>query len=153
MVLAAQLLVCVVNIGGRITAGTAVHKFLYFAGKATVLTGMLCLFIHSGYIGIFHAGIEGFLCMEQFPLPEILFAAADTTVHILLTGSVCGPVSQGAIDDVSSLDIDAAFCKPAHLKCFGYECHCFRVLSVIVVIIVVIVIIVVGRGTTAATGA
>ena len=151
MVLAAQLLVCVVNVGGGITAGTAVHKFLYLAGKATVLTGMLCLFIHSGYIGILHAGIEDFLRMEQFPLPEILFAAADTTVHIILTGSVCGPVSQGAIDDVGSLDIDAAFCKPAHLKCFGYECHCFRVLSVIVVIIVVI--IVVGRGTTAAAGA
>ena len=74
-------------------------------------------------------------------------------MHIILTGSICGPVSQGAIDDVGSLDIDAAFCKPAHLKCFGYECHCFRVLSVIVVIIVVIVIIVVGRGTAAAAGA
>ena len=86
MVLAAQLLVCVVNVGGRITAGTAVHKFLYFAGKAAVLTGMLCLFIHSGYIGILHAGIEDFLRMEQFPLPEIFFAAADTTVHIILTG-------------------------------------------------------------------
>ena len=74
-------------------------------------------------------------------------------MHIILTGSVCGPVPQGAIDDVGSLNIDAAFCKSAHLKCFGYECHCFRVLSVIVVIIVVIVIIVVGRGTTAAAGA
>ena len=94
--------------------------------------------------------------MDQFSLSEILFEAADTTVHIILTGTVCGPVTQLAIDDVGSLDIDAAFCKPAHLKCFGYECHCFRVLSVIVVIvviIVVIVIIVVGRGTTAAAGA
>ena len=74
-------------------------------------------------------------------------------IHIILCGSVRGPVPQAAIGNIGRPNIDTVFCKPAHLKCFGYECRCFRVLSVIVVIIVVIVIIVIGRGTAAAAGA
>ena len=84
MILTAQLFLYIVNVRGCTTIRASVYKFLYFTGKSAVFTGMLCLPIDSGYVGILDTGIKDFFRMKQFSLSEILLSATDAMLDILL---------------------------------------------------------------------
>lgn len=148
MILAAQLFLCIVKVRSRTTIRASVYKFLYFTGKSAVFTGMLCLPVGSGYVGILDTGIKDFFRMKQFSLSEILLSTTYALLHILLCDPVRGPISQVPIHNVGGPDIDAVFRKPVLVKCFGYKCHSLCVLSVVVIIVIIIVIIV-GRRAAA----